>query len=374
MLLAWFVAMVAVATATIWAVDRLSRRLLPIAAMLRLSLVFPDRAPSRFAATLKAGSGKALERALQRSRTDAEFATSEQAAALVVGLIAAVLAHDRLTRGHCERVARYADLIGEELGLDADVRTKLHWAALLHDVGKLSVPSPILNKTEKLSTDEWQVIRGHPGASGQWIDPLRTWLGDWALAASEHHERYDGDGYPLGLRGDDISLAGRIVAVADAFDVMTAARSYKKPFPAAQARVELANNAGTQFDPKVVRAFLAISLGRLRLVMGPLTWLSGLSGTFSVGSVTSAATAAVTAMLVAITAFAAPAERGPGARPREHDGVAIRGGRIVTRRRRERRQCRVAAKTSRRVGADRAPEAAPEAAVRAARSPSAPCP
>ncbi len=304
---AWVLGLIVLASVTMWTIDKASRRLLPMAAMLRLSLVFPDDAPSRFAVALKTGSGKALERALARATTDTEFSTSEHAAALVVGLIGAVSSHDRLTRGHCERVRAYADLIGEELGLDAESRNKLHWAALLHDVGKLDVPAAILNKTEKLTAEEWQIIRGHPGASDRFLGPVRAWLGDWARAASEHHERYDGDGYPNGLRGEDISLAGRIVAVADAFDVMTAARSYKKPYPAAQARVELANNAGTQFDPKVVRAFLAISISRLRLVMGPLAWLSGLSGLISVGSVASGAAATVTATAVAASAFAAPA-------------------------------------------------------------------
>src|SRR5262249_21774604 len=154
---------------------------------------------------------------------------------------------------------------------------------------------------------------------------------DWALAATQHHERFDGDGYPNGLRGDAISLAGRIVAVADAFDVMTAARSYKKPYPAAQARVELANNAGTQFDPPVVRACLAISLAKLRLVMGPLAWLSGLSGLFSVGSVASGAAAAVTAAAVATSALAAPAAAKPAhSAPRAAATTsATRGGHVV---------------------------------------------
>jgi hypothetical protein len=304
---AWILALVALASATMWAIDKLSRRLLPLAAMLRLSLVFPDSAPSRFSVALKRGSGKALERSLERASTESEFATSRHAAALVVGLINTVSTHDRMTRGHSERVRAYADLIGEELGLDAESRNKLHWAALLHDVGKLDVPASILNKADKLTAEEWQVIRSHPAASDRWLVPVRAWLGPWARAASEHHERYDGDGYPNGLQRDEISLAGRIVAVADAFDVMTAARSYKKPYPAAQARVELANNAGTQFDPKVVRAFLAISLSRLRLVMGPLAWLSGLSGMVSVGSVASGAAAAVTATVVAASALAAPA-------------------------------------------------------------------
>src|SRR5262249_45835417 len=126
-------------------------------------------------------------------------------------------------------------------------------------------------------------------------------------AATEHHERYDGDGYPNGLAGDEISLAGRIVAVADAFDVMTAARSYKKPYPAEQARTELAKNAGTQFDPKIVRAFLAISLGKLRLVMGPVAWLTGLPFLLSAGSAVSSAGTVMTAAAVAASGLVAPA-------------------------------------------------------------------
>ena len=304
---AWLVALVVLASGTMWLVDRLSRRLLPLAAMLRLSLVFPDQAPSRFAVSLRTGSGKALQRALERTSTEAEFATSADAAAMVVGMITRVGSHDRLTRGHSERVRAYAQLIGEELELDAESQNKLQWAALLHDVGKLDVPASLLNKPARLTPDEWQVVRGHPAAAERRLQPLVPWLGDWARAASEHHERYDGDGYPHGLRGEGISLPGRIVAVADAFDVMTAARSYKKPYPAAQARVELANNAGTQFDPEVVRAFLAISVGRLRRVIGPLAWLSGLSGLFSMSSITTATAAAVTATAAAVTGLAAPA-------------------------------------------------------------------
>jgi hypothetical protein len=274
---------------------------------LRLSLVFPDHAPSRFAAALRSGSGKALERAVDRATTEEEFATSQATAEIVLDLVAALSAHDRLTRGHCERVRAYSDLIGQQLGLDAECASKLHWAALLHDVGKLDVPPEILNKKGRLNDEEWRIVRGHPAASDRWLVRVESWLGEWALAASQHHERYDGDGYPTGLRGDEISLAGRIVAVADAFDVMTAARSYKKPFPAAQARTELANNAGTQFDPAVVRAFLAISLGRLRLVMGPLAWLAGVvPGFITLGGAASGAGTVVTAAAVTASGFVAP--------------------------------------------------------------------
>ena len=106
------------------------------------------------------------------------------------------------------------------------------------------------------------------------LEPLRPWLGEWADAASQHHERWDGKGYPFGLAGEQISLSGRIVAVADAFDVMTSVRSYKKAMTPEAARAELLRCAGTQFDANVVRAFLNISVGKLRLVMGPLSWLA----------------------------------------------------------------------------------------------------
>ena len=122
--------------------------------------------------------------------------------------------------------------------------------------------------------EEWQFIRSHPELGARLAEPLRAWLGEWADAISDHHERWDGKGYPRGIEGDDISLAGRIVAVADVFDVITSARSYKEPGDAVAARDEIARCAGAQFDPRVVRAFLSISLGRLRLAMGPLSWLA----------------------------------------------------------------------------------------------------
>ena len=112
----------------------------------------------------------------------------------------------------------------------------------------------------------------------QVAEPLREWLGPWLDAIGQHHERWDGAGYPAGLSGVGISQAARIVAVADAYDTITSARSYKKALPAAAARAELARCAGEQFDPQIVRAFLAIGLGRLRRVAGPLSVLSTLPG------------------------------------------------------------------------------------------------
>jgi hypothetical protein len=299
----WLALLLVIATLTLRIVDRYARRLLPLATMLRLSLVFPDRAPSRFAIALKSGTGRALERAVEGTEAEAQFGTPQETAEAVVALIGRVGRHDRLTRGHCERVRAYADLIGQQLGLDADAAAKLHWAGLLHDVGKLDVDPAILNKKGRLTPEEWEHVKLHPARSDRWLGGLTPWLGEWALAASQHHERFDGHGYPYGLKGTKISLAGRIVAVADAFDVMTAARSYKKPFPAAQARVELTDNAGTQFDPTVVRAFLEISVGELKKVMGPVAWLAAVPELLR-ATVTGALEPARTAIVAASVAAA----------------------------------------------------------------------
>ena len=103
---------------------------------------------------------------------------------------------------------------------------------------------------------------------------MRPWLGEWVDAVGYHHERWDGTGYPRGLAGDEIPRAGRIVAIADVYDVITSSRSYKESASVADARAELVRSSGTQFDPRYVRAFLDISLGKMRLVVGPLSWLA----------------------------------------------------------------------------------------------------
>jgi putative nucleotidyltransferase with HDIG domain len=288
-------------TIVLWAVDRGTRRLLPLAALLDLTLVFPDEAPSRFKVALRSGGTKELERRLEEYRHVGADEPA-RAAELLLGLVAELSRHDRLTRGHSERVRAYAQMIGEELGLDADDVDKLRWAALLHDVGKLEVPFEILNKRGTLDPDEYEVVKRHPTTGAALAAPLAGWLGDWVRAVGEHHERWDGAGYPSGLRGREISYAARIVAVADSFDVMTSARSYKEPGSAADARRELAECAGSHFDPQVVRAFLSISLGKLRMAMGPLSWLTQLS-LFPPGLVGATAAPAMTAVAgVAATA------------------------------------------------------------------------
>src|SRR6185437_9337610 len=163
-----------------------------------------------------------------------------ESARLLLELIAALDAHDRLTRGHSERVRGYAVLIGKELGLHRRELDLLNWAALLHDVGKLEVAQEILTKPGRPSDQEWESLRQHPLFGEQLAAPLHDWLMGWSDAIGHHHERWDGKGYPRGLSGDDIPLSGRIVAVADVFDVITSARTYKDPGTGEEGRREIA--------------------------------------------------------------------------------------------------------------------------------------
>ncbi len=251
--------------------ERGARRFLPLVAFLRLSMAFPDHAPSRFAVAMRTGTTRQLERRIEEIRSVGLVGVpEEQFGSIVLELAAALSVHDRLTRGHGERVRAYTDLIGEEMGLGQNDLEKLRWASLLHDVGKLFVPSEILNKPGRLTAEEFEIIKQHPVHGMRLVAPLQDWLGPWALAVSQHHERWDGGGYPFGLSGTDIHLGARMVAVADAFDVMTSARSYKAPMKVSDARAELARCAGSQFDPAVVRAFLSVGLGHMHHLSGPL--------------------------------------------------------------------------------------------------------
>jgi hypothetical protein len=167
-------------------------------------------------------------------------------------------------------------MLADELRLERDARDRLRWAALLHDIGKLEVEARVLNKPGKPTPDEWESLKRHPEEGARIAGPLLPWLGEWGMAIRQHHERFDGGGYPLGMVGSQLSLAGRMLTVTDSFETMTAARSYKKPMSVVRARRELARCAGSQFDPVVVRAFLNISLGRLVWQVGPASWLAQL--------------------------------------------------------------------------------------------------
>jgi len=318
-LVLWWTILLGLGFAVALATERLARRLLPLAALLHLAMLFPDRAPSRFRVARRAGSIRQLE--------DAAISGAEGAASAeeILGLVARMSAHDRRTRGHAERVRVYTDLIAAEMGLPEEDRYRLRWAALLHDIGKLSVEADILNKTDPLTEDEWVAIRQHPDEGVRLIGPLTEWLGPWADTIAHHHERFDGAGYPAGLAGEEIWLGARIVAVADAYDTMTSVRSYKLPVATRAAREELVACSGGQFDPAVVRAFLAVSLPRLLWATGPVSllvhipFLARLQVAGQVGITTAAQAVTVTAAAAVI----ATGLVGPLDRPAAQDAAPI---------------------------------------------------
>ncbi len=272
-ILLWYAVMSAAMLGSIIVVERGARRLLPLAALLNVSLLFPDQAPKRFAVARQVARPRDIKLRLEELRERAPGSSEVARMQRILELAAALSVHDRGTRGHSERVRVFTDMIAEEMDLPDHDRSRLRWASLLHDIGKLLVPAAILRKPTTLTEDEWEAIREHPDEGARIIAPLRDWLGPWALAVEQHHERWDGKGYPRGLAGKDISLGGRIVAVADSYEVMTAPRPYRRALGVVAARKELVRCSGAQFDPAVVRAFLNISVGRLWRVVGLGAWV-----------------------------------------------------------------------------------------------------
>lgn len=177
----------------------------------------------------------------------------------IMALAQAIEARDPYTRKHSENVSRYAVAIAKEMGYTVKELETLQEAAELHDIGKIGISDLILLKASSLTKEEWLAIRKHPQTGAQILEPL-TFLGEVIELVRQHHEHYDGSGYPVGLKGPEILLGARILHVADAYDAMTAARSYRMiPLPREQAFAELVKNAGTQFDPQVVEVMLKIS-------------------------------------------------------------------------------------------------------------------
>ncbi|HZU05887.1 MAG TPA: HD domain-containing phosphohydrolase [Chloroflexota bacterium] len=175
--------------------------------------------------------------------------------ATIEALAAALDARDSETEGHCQRVTGCTLIIAEAMGITgADLRA-LHYGAILHDIGKIGIPDAILRKPGELTEEEWALMRRHPELGERIISGI-DFLRCAVPVVLYHHERWDGSGYPYGLRGEAIPLGARIFSVADAFDAMISNRPYRHGLSFEQARREIARGAGTQFDPAVVEAFL----------------------------------------------------------------------------------------------------------------------
>lgn len=194
--------------------------------------------------------GRALEALRQQ-----EAALNSVIDETINAFVHAIHAADDSTAVHSQKVAEYAVAIAKELKLDADRIEHVRRAALLHDVGKLAVPREILNKAGPLDPDEWEIVRRHPEESERIVSRIHS-LHMLLPAVRHHHERIDGRGYPDGIKGRDLPLEARIIAVADAFDAMTSRRAYRQPLSEQEAVEQLLKNAGSQFDPIVVDAFL----------------------------------------------------------------------------------------------------------------------
>jgi HD-GYP domain-containing protein (c-di-GMP phosphodiesterase class II) len=204
------------------------------------------------------GSLYQAERARSRELEEALEGIREMYVATMTSLAQVVEAKDTTTRGHLDRTHRYGMVLAERLDPELAARPEVGYGFFLHDIGKVGVPEAVLCKPGPLDEAEWTVMREHPSIGAQIVSPIRFLAGAVEIVQS-HHERWDGGGYPKGLRADEIPLAARVFAIADSFDAMTSDRPYRVAMPVEQALEEVREGAGSQFDPTVVRAFLDLA-------------------------------------------------------------------------------------------------------------------
>lgn len=201
------------------------------------------------------GSLYQAERARSRELDAALDDMRDMYIATMTSLATVVEAKDVTTRGHLERTHRYGLALAERVDPELAARPEVGYGFFLHDIGKVGVPEAVLCKPGPLDDEEWAVMRQHPAIGAQIVSPIRFLAGAVEIVRT-HHERWDGAGYPHGLRGEHIPLASRIFAIADSFDAMTSDRPYRDALPVERALGEIREGAGTQFDPEVARVFL----------------------------------------------------------------------------------------------------------------------
>ena len=176
---------------------------------------------------------------------------------MVQALANTIDAKDSYTNGHSTRVAQYSVMLAKKMGYEGEKLEQLQYAAMLHDIGKIGVPREIINKPSKLTDEEYAIIKTHP-AIGENILKEVSEIPDIAIGARWHHERYDGKGYPDGLKGEEIPELARIIGVADAYDAMTSKRSYRDVLPQEVVTGELEKGKSTQFDPEIAELMIEL--------------------------------------------------------------------------------------------------------------------
>jgi HD-GYP domain-containing protein (c-di-GMP phosphodiesterase class II) len=198
------------------------------------------------------------ERARSRELQAALDHTRETYVATMTSLAQVVEAKDATTRGHLERTHHLGLTLAERVDPALAALPEVGYGFFLHDIGKVGIPERVLCKAGPLSDPEWEVMRAHPAIGAQIVEPISFLAGAVEIVRC-HHERWDGRGYPGGLAGEEIPLAARIFSVADSFDAMTSDRPYRRAMSLEAALAEVRAGAGTQFDPRVVAAFLELA-------------------------------------------------------------------------------------------------------------------
>ena len=173
----------------------------------------------------------------------------------IMAIANTIEAKDRYTRGHSNRVARFCVEIATRMGMEEEKIKTLNFMALLHDIGKIGVPDEILNKPMPLDDDDFAIVKQHPTIGSDILKDI-TSIPDVHLGALYHHERYDGTGYPMGLKGQEIPIEARMIAIADSYDAMSSNRAYREALSKEEVIEELTNGKGTQFDPEILDVFL----------------------------------------------------------------------------------------------------------------------
>jgi len=221
------------------------------------SLILASRKPNAYGrGQIKLLEGVALQIAAPIENAQL-YARLEHRLTEVCDIVSRVEAKDTYVYGHSKKVNVYAVALAKKIGLSSDEVSALSAAALLHDIGKVGIPDKVLNKKEKLNKKDWEAIKAHPKLGANIVGNIPK-LASAVNSILYHHERWDGSGYPKGLKGEEIPLKARILAIAESFEAMTSHLPYRRALSLDEALKELRQGAGLQFDPKLVEVFIDI--------------------------------------------------------------------------------------------------------------------